>query len=249
MPHNFATRKIALQVSVIWLTADLNFSRHEEKIVIDATVVPAFIAASLVIILSPGADTMLLLRYAIKGGRPDGFRALVGILLGLSLVSILLVSGVGALIATISWAIPALTLVGAGVLLALGVISTTQGYTLLRVREPVTAAQDRLSATTLTSSRPLSAAFVTNATNPKVLIFYLAFFPQFLGVASSATWQLTFLAIVFLVITIMWLIPLVYAASAMRDFFSQRRVMVVAEFVAGAVFILLAVVLLIRWGA
>ena len=51
---------------------------------VDFTVLAAFIPASLVIILSPGADTFLLLRFAVRGGRRAGFLAMIGILLGLS---------------------------------------------------------------------------------------------------------------------------------------------------------------------
>ena len=61
--------------------------------VIDTSVLLPFILASLVIILSPGADTFLLLRFAIRGGPSAGFAAMAGILVGLSLVSLLLISG------------------------------------------------------------------------------------------------------------------------------------------------------------
>jgi len=77
---------------------------------------------------------------------------------------------------------------------------------------------------------------ITNATNPKVLIFYLAFFPQFVGSASSVTSQLSLLAVVFLVVTTLWLIPVVYAASAMREFFARPGVAIALEVTVGAVF-------------
>ena len=84
---------------------------------------------------------------------------------------------------------------------------------------------------------------ITNVTNPKVLIFYLAFFPQFLGVAESAIWQLTLLSVTFLLVTIVWLIPLIHAASAARGFFMRPAVAIAMEFSVAAVFVLLAIVL------
>ncbi|MFT6973635.1 MAG: threonine/homoserine/homoserine lactone efflux protein [Pontimonas sp.] len=215
---------------------------------IDITVLPAFIAASLVIILSPGADTVLLLRYAIRGGRRDGFLALIGILLGLTVVSGLLVSGVGVLVNTQPGALNLLTLLGTVVLFVLGAVSIAQAISLARDHQVLE--QDvlgRNGAVALTTQRPLLAALITNATNPKVLIFYLAFFPQFVGNATSVTWQLVLLAIVFLVVATLWLIPLVYAASAMREFFARPRVAIALEITAGAVFLLLATLLLISW--
>jgi threonine/homoserine/homoserine lactone efflux protein len=88
-------------------------------------------------------------------------------------------------------------------------------------------------------------SLVTNVTNPKVLIFYLAFFPQFLGNADTVVWQLVLLSVAFLVVTVVWLVPLVYAASAATAFFSQRPVAIGMEFSVAAVFLLLAGVLLV----
>ena len=82
--------------------------------------------------------------------------------------------------------------------------------------------------------------------NPKVLIFYVTFFPQFLGQAESAVLQLTLLSVAFLVVTIIWLVPLVYAASAARNFFLRPRVAVAMEFTVAAVFLLLAILLAIN---
>ena len=73
--------------------------------VVDTSVLLAFILSSLVIILSPGADTFLLLRFAIRGGPRAGFSAMFGILAGLSLVSLLLISGMGLLISQVPLAL------------------------------------------------------------------------------------------------------------------------------------------------
>jgi threonine/homoserine/homoserine lactone efflux protein len=93
---------------------------------------------------------------------------------------------------------------------------------------------------------PLRLSLITNVTNPKVLIFYLAFFPQFLGSAESVVWQLVLLSVAFLVVTVVWLVPLVYAASAAKNFFSKRPVAIAMEFSVAAVFLVLAALLLVR---
>ena len=164
---------------------------------IDTSVLLPFILSSLVIILSPGADTFLLLRFAIRGGPSAGFAAMAG-------------------------------------------ISARAGLRTLRV--PV----DSSSAVLQGTDKPLRMSLITNVTNPKVLIFYLAFFPQFLGQAESAVLQLTLLSVAFLVVTIIWLVPLVYAASAARNFFLRPRVAVAMEFTVAGVFLLLAILLAIN---
>ncbi len=205
---------------------------------VDTSVLLPFILSSLVIILSPGADTFLLLRFAIRGGPQAGFSAMFGILAGLSLVSLLLISGMGLLISQIPVALGIVNVVGIAVLVILAAISVRAGLGLLRA--PV--ASDQM--TTLSArDKPFRLSLVTNVTNPKVLIFYLAFFPQFLGEANSAVLQLTLLSAAFLVVTIVWLVPLVYAASAARNFFLQPRVAIAMEFTVAGVFLALAILL------
>lgn len=204
---------------------------------VDTSVLVPFVLSSLVIIMSPGADTFLLLRFAIRSGRPAGFAAMAGILAGLSLVSLLLISGMGLLITQVPYALITVNVAGIAVLLTLAAVSARAGWLLLRNPLEDPSAEKRLSGS------PFSISLLTNVTNPKVLIFYLAFFPQFLGDANNAVLQLTLLSAVFLLVSTLWLIPLVYAASAARAFFLQPRVAVMMEFVVAGVFLVLAVLL------
>lgn len=161
-----------------------------------------------------------------------------GILAGLSLVSLLLISGMGLLISQVPLALGIVNVGGIAVLVMLAGISVRAGLGLLRApptSEPV--------ATVSTKDKPFRLSLVTNVTNPKVLIFYLAFFPQFLGEAHSAVLQLTLLSVAFLVVTVVWLVPLVYAASAARNFFLKPRVAIAMEFTVAGVFLALAILL------
>ncbi len=212
---------------------------------VDFTVLVGFIAASLVIILSPGADTFLLLRYAIRGGRAAGFSAMFGILTGLSLISLLLISGIGLLVSQYPLALDVLTLAGIGVLVVLALISARSAFRLLKaLSEPESPSTVGLTPS-FKAGEPFRMSLITNVTNPKVLIFYLAFFPQFLGNATSVVWQLTLLSVAFLVVTVVWLVPLVFAASAASAFFSRPRVAIAMEFSVAGVFLLLAILLAI----
>ena len=211
---------------------------RERVPVVDTSVLLPFILSSLVIILSPGADTFLLLRFAIRGGPRAGFSAMFGILVGLSLVSLLLISGMGLLISQVPLALGIVNVGGIAVLVMLAGISVRAGIGLLRT--PSTSKQ---VTTVTTKDKPFRLSLVTNVTNPKVLIFYLAFFLQFLGEAQSAVLQLTLLSVAFLVVTIVWLVPLVFAASAARSFFLKPRVAIAMEFTVAGVFLALAIVL------
>lgn len=210
---------------------------------VDFAVLPAFITASLVIILSPGADTFLLLRYAIRGGRAAGFRSMSGILIGLSLVSLLLISGVGLLVSRVPIALDILTFLGIGILVFLALTSVRAGMVLLKT--PVLPSGAPVPEKSQGLDAPLRMSLITNVTNPKVLIFYIAFFPQFLGQATSVVWQLSVLSVAFLIISTLWLVPLVFLASSAKEFFTRPTVAVMMEFSVATVFILLAIFLIV----
>lgn len=211
---------------------------------LDVAILGAFIPASLVIILSPGADTFLLLRYAITGGRRAGFLAMAGILAGLSLITILLISGIGLLVARFPIALDILTGLGIGVLLVLAAVSVRAALALMRspASTPAPTGDD---GSPRPGGRPFQMALITNVTNPKVLIFYLAFFPQFLGTATNIPLQLTLLGVAFLLVTILWLTPLILVAAAARAFFERRPVAIAMEWSVASVFVILAVGLVV----
>lgn len=213
---------------------------------LDYSVLPAFLISALVIILSPGADTFLMLRSTLRGGVKDGFVTMLGIYAGITTLSLLLISGVGLLIARVPGALFWLKIVGALYLLFLAVQSLRAGMKLVVLNR--SGNYRRVDFETSTAKRkagPFVLGFLTNVTNPKVLIFFLAFFPQFLGSAPSAALQLTFLCLVFVVVSAVWLTTIVFAASAMRKVMTTTGFTIAMEFVVAGVFAVLAITLLV----
>ena len=168
---------------------------------------------------------------------------MLGILAGLSLISLLLISGIGLLVSQYPLALDVLTLAGIGVLVVLAAISARAALRLLKTVTGTETPTTTDVSPTFTAIEPFRMSLITNVTNPKVLIFYLAFFPQFLGTASSVVWQLSLLSLAFLVVTVVWLVPLVFAASAASAFFQRPKVAIAMEFSVAGVFLLLAVLL------
>ena len=213
---------------------------------LDYSVLPAFLISALVIILSPGADTFLMLRSTIRGGMCDGFLTMLGIYAGITTLSVLLISGVGLLVAKAPGALFWLKIVGALYLLFLAIQSLRAGMKLVRLNRSGNV--EELEIETVGSTRkagPFVMGFLTNVTNPKVLIFFLAFFPQFLGTAPSAALQLTFLCLVFVVVSAVWLTTLVFTATAMRKVMTTAGFTIAMEFVVAGVFAVLAITLLV----
>lgn len=213
--------------------------------ILDLSVLPAFLVSALVIILSPGADTFLMLRSTLRGGKKDGFLTMLGIYAGITTLSLLLISGVGLVVAKAPGALFWLKILGALYLLFLAVQSLRAGVNLVKrnsAGESITVDQDQ--SVTRPKAGPFVLGFLTNVTNPKVLIFFLAFFPQFLGDSSHAAVQLAMLCLIFVVVSAVWLVTLVFAASAMRKVMTTTGFTIAMEFVVATVFAVLAITLL-----
>ena len=214
--------------------------------ILDLSVLPAFLVSALVIILSPGADTFLMLRSTLRGGKKDGFLTMLGIYAGITTLSLLLISGVGLVVAKAPGALFWLKILGALYLLFLAIQSLRAGINLVKrnsAGESITVDQDQ--SVTRPKAGPFVLGFLTNVTNPKVLIFFLAFFPQFLGDSSHAAVQLAMLCLIFVVVSAVWLVTLVFAASAMRKVMTTTGFTIAMEFVVATVFAVLAITLLL----
>ncbi|MBK9394914.1 MAG: LysE family translocator [Uliginosibacterium sp.] len=128
-----------------------------------------FIAASLLLIATPGQDMVLVMSRSITQGSAAGVVTAAGVSLGLVGHTVLATLGLGALLRASAWLFFGFKLVGAAYLVYIGV-------PLLRTRHSELA----LSAGAPKSLRQLFVGgALSNLSNPKIAVFYFAFLPQF----------------------------------------------------------------------
>ena len=142
---------------------------------LDAATIAGFLAAGVALNLTPGADVMFATASGVVGGPRAGIAAAAGVSLGSLLHTGLAAAGLAALIAAAPVAYEALRWLGAGYLLYLAVKTWRAG-----------PAQPGAGARGL--GRALAKGFVTNALNPKVALFILAFLPQFTRAETGPAW-------------------------------------------------------------
>jgi len=134
-----------------------------------------FIVASLVLIITPGQDMVLVMSRSIAQGAGAGVVTAAGVSLGLVGHTLLATLGLGAVLRTSEWLFVALKLAGAAYLIWLGIGLLRSGGGPLDMQ--------------IASRRSLVRLFfdgaLSNVSNPKIAIFYFAFLPQF--VAPGAT--------------------------------------------------------------
>ncbi|MBH1978105.1 MAG: LysE family translocator [Giesbergeria sp.] len=143
-----------------------------------------FIAAGWLLNLTPGPDVLYIVSNALRHGARAGVVASLGIALGCMVHVAAAAVGVGALLAASATAFTVLKVLGAAYLLWMGV-------RMLLSRAPgggsgaALAAAQAEPVTTPSLARVFMGGFWTNVLNPKVVIFFLAFVPQFIAPGTT----------------------------------------------------------------
>ncbi|MFD3511280.1 LysE family translocator [Nocardia sp. NPDC058666] len=178
---------------------------------------------ALVGVVTPGIDTLLVLRHTALGGRREGFIVLIGISLGCLVWAIASLAGLTALLAASTLAYNAVRVAGAAYLMWLGYSALRK--TLFHSRSRGVAESDTSTAPTSSGGfAALRAGALTNLLNPKVGVFYISLLPQFLPVGpNSLRWGMLLVAI-HLAVTFIWYPTLIWSAAKARTWLQRPHV-------------------------
>ena len=169
-----------------------------------------FLTVSVLIIVSPGQDMVLVMSRGMGQGAGAGIATAAGVSLGLVGHTVLATLGLGALLETSQLAFTVLKYVGAAYLFYLG------------LRLIFSAAHRLESATKAKASlrRLFAEGALSNLSNPKIALFYFAFLPQFVpaGAGNPALLIFTF-GVVFAALTFIIKAPVGFGAGALSDWF------------------------------
>lgn len=153
---------------------------------VDLTPVPVFLVAVAFICLAPGPDMAYMVGAGLAGGRSAATRAAFGITVGVAVYVAATAAGLGVLVASLPGVLVSLQVLGAGYLAWLAYATFQES------RKPAAAlAGDQYGR------KWFGRGFVVNLTNPKIMLFFLAFLPQFLGTASNPMLQLLMFGLLF----------------------------------------------------
>jgi len=153
-----------------------------------------YVVASLALIATPGQDMIYVISRSLAQGRLAGVASAIGVCIGILVHTALASLGVSAILHSSEALFLVLKLAGAAYLVYLGIrMLLSRGPDGLR-----TAAASRQSLTSLAWQGVLS-----NVTNPKIVLFFFAFLPQFVDPAgASPTRDLVFLGVLYAVMAL-----------------------------------------------
>ncbi|KQP38989.1 LysE family translocator [Pseudorhodoferax sp. Leaf274] len=149
-----------------------------------------YLAAVLLLVLTPGPTMLMCMTRALHHGPRAALTSVAGSVTAVLCVMLLSALGLGALLAASDTAFLVAKAVGAAYLVWLGIKT---------LRSPAPALQVEAAAGPSRRSSYLQG-FLVGASNPKALLFFAAFFPQFLNPAAPMLPQLALLALSFMLI-------------------------------------------------
>ncbi|PZM13654.1 LysE family translocator [Rhizobium tubonense] len=177
----------------------------------------AFAAASAIMLAIPGPTILLVISYALGHGRRTALATVTGVTLGDFTAMTASLAGLGALLATSASLFTILKLIGAGYLIFLGI----KLWRAPIINGPM-GDNDNLP-----EEKPLKIlahAYVVTALNPKSIIFFIAFVPQFLDLGKPFLPQTLILEATFLALAALNSLAYVLLADMARGFIRKASV-------------------------
>ena len=199
-----------------------------------------FFVAAVLITLSPGPDNLMVLSLGIARGRAQGVAFGLGCALGCLSHTTLAVLGVSALIAASPATFLALKIAGGLYLIWLG-IQAVRSHASIKLSEQ--AEEGKIESPWSLFSKGL----VANAVNPKVILFFLAFLPQFVDASGgAAAAHIALLGLLFTLQAVAIFSAIGYFAGHVGELFRRNPAAGAwLERTAGGVFILLGLRLIV----
>jgi len=172
-----------------------------------------FIFTSVLIILSPGQDMVLVLSRSLSLGPKAGMITAVGVGTGLLGHTALAAAGLGAVLQASEQAFTLMKILGAAYLIYLGI----KVFSALPLELKSQASEQRSSWLCFRQGA------LSNISNPKIAIFYFAYLPQFVGAGSAQpTVELLLLGALFALLTVVVKLPIGYMAGRLSGWVQTR---------------------------
>ena len=149
-----------------------------------------FLTASILLTLAPGPDILYLLTKSLADGAKSGITLAAGLVSGIVFHTFLVMIGVAALVQSSTVAFTVLKIFGAAYLFFLAFKS----FTAARAGKKISMQK---SDARISFGKLYRRGVLMNVLNPKVLLFFLAFLPQFVNFSASPSLQIIFLGVTF----------------------------------------------------
>ncbi len=178
-----------------------------------------FLVASCIIAVSPGSGAVLSMSHGLSYGVKRTSGTIVGLEIGLLLILGIAGAGVGSLLLASEIAFNIVKTVGALYLIYLGFMQ----FRAKTAVGPQEAAPRAGTGVVPSLHRRVLTGFLTNATNPKGIIFMVAVLPQFIAHDAPLALQLLVMGVTMVSVDLVVMHGYAFAASSMQRFFRDQK--------------------------
>ena len=185
---------------------------------IEPHLVLTYIAATIVLLAIPGPTIIMVISQALAHGRRVAFASVIGVGLGDLFAASLSLLGVGTVLAASATAFTVIKWLGAAYLIWIGINMWRAPITPLDVDELADAKSGK-------SFPVFRDAFLVTLFNPKGIVFFIAFVPQFISAAHAFTPQAVILVIIFVILGMANAAAYALLASSARNWIKQPSVL------------------------
>ncbi|MBE6442997.1 MAG: LysE family translocator [Desulfovibrio desulfuricans] len=200
-----------------------------------------YVPMAALFVMLPGPDFALIAKISLLEGRPQGQAAACGVALGIGVHTTAAMLGISAVIAHSAFWFSVLKYVGAAYLVWLGVKALRHGgatgAAAARTAAEGVAPPRAVKLTFRQWRRCFAQGFLTNALNPKAVILFLTFLPQFMDPAAPLGPQFLTLGGIMSGLCLVWYVPLAYMLGRIRRLFASDRFQTRLQRCTGVIFI------------
>ncbi|UTE72025.1 homoserine/threonine efflux transporter [Rossellomorea marisflavi] len=190
----------------------------------------AYIPVATLMVVIPGADTMLLMKNTLSYGPKAGRFTVLGMLSGLSFWTGIAILGLSVVIAKSVVLFTTIKYLGAAYLIYLGIKSliTKQTLAVDQMESSADVPIDRGY-----HKKSFMQAMLSNVLNPKTVIVYITIMPQFINLNGHVNQQLIILASILTGLAAAWFLILVYVVDYAKKWLNEKKHQQMFQKVAG----------------
>lgn len=193
----------------------------------------AFLVATILFVLTPGIETVFLINKSISQGRRSGVYTSFGLNTGALVHTLFGALGLSIMVAKSALFFALIKYLGAAYLIYLGVVKVMSQKGL------ITETNEEQKKNSAKSN--FASGFITNILNPKVALFFIAFFPQFISPKEIENpVPFIIMGVIYAVMTTIWYLILTsFAGSFSTKIKENEKIGVRLNKVSGAIFVLM----------
>jgi homoserine/homoserine lactone efflux protein len=182
-----------------------------------------FFFAACIIAISPGSGAVLSMSHGLSYGVKKTTATIIGLQAGLVLILFIAGAGIGSILLASEFAFNIVKIIGALYLIYLG-LSQWRAKVDMATDSPLQAAPHATAPAAVPAfGKRVLLGFLTNATNPKGIIFMVAVLPQFITRHAALLPQLLILAVTMCTVDLIVMHSYAFAASSMQRYFRDAR--------------------------